>query len=178
MKHSLICALGLTLMLGLNGCGGDSNGGSADSTVTRIDVETPILNVGQSTVVKTRFSFSANDVFDDGEIVAVVLRLPAGLAFRDSSAELDLVGGPDDPVGALLANCNTGESFLVFNLDANDLVFARNPNGNADAELKLTADALAATQPGSAILARADALAAFQCGLAFDAEASAPVEVR
>lgn len=163
----------------VSGCGSDNDdsSGPLDVQVVDVGIEQSVLIVGEASVIDVEFSFDAGQVFDDGRTVDVLVLLPAGVAFREGSSEIDVVGGDDDDVGAQVLSCpTTGETYLLFSLDENDLDVAENPDGNADARLTLTVDAVAPTV--TSIGARADEVAIFACGGPFVADAAVALQIQ
>ena len=110
--------------------------------------------------------------------VVVVVRLPPELEYRDDTSEIDGSAG-DDKVGAQVTHCaDTGETFLVYDLDRFDLDEARNPSGDADARLTLTIDGVLPTS-STEIGARAEENGvSFSCGGVFLPDESIVVDVR
>lgn len=142
-----------------------------DTEVEDIFTDDNNLRVGEATVVRTRFSFDNEDVFGDDESVSVIVRLPSELRFRLATAEIQEVGSDDNEVGAQVFNCPTGEQYLLFELDDNDLSGAEDPSGDADAELSLTVDAVSPALSGAVISALASRNSfGFNCGDVFESE--------
>ena len=178
MNYKLFLSISL-LALATISCGGgdDFPFFDNDTEVKDISVDDRSLNIGQGTVVRTKFSFDENDVFSDDDNVSVVIRLPEQLKFRLNTAEIQ-ESGEDEEVGAQVFNCPTGEQYLLFDLDENDLSGAEDPSGDADAELTLTVDAFSLSLSGVVIEATASSNGPdFACGEAFESEESEVVVI-
>ena len=177
-KYFTAAVVAAFLCFGFSACGGDGDddNGVGTARVVNLFLDDAIIGVGQGTVVHTEFSFDADEVFDDGGNVRVVLRLPAQLAFRSGTGEIQAPG--DEDVGAQIFGCGAGaESFVLFDLDADDLDVAENPSGDADAEVTVIVDGLSAVS-GGVIEAKASALQpAFACGQAFLSDQSTLITV-
>ncbi len=169
----LLCATAL-LLSGCSGSDDDNSGISARVIDLLLDDDT--IRVGEGSVLRSYFSFSSDRVFDDGANVVVVVRLPNGVTFRDGSAEIQRPLD-DDSVGAQITNCPTGEQFLLFDLDSNDLDAAENPSGDADAELSLTVDGVAETTAVDIQVIARENTVNFQCGAPFAADRAVSIVV-
>ena len=157
--------------LALASCGDSDdifdNDDSAEVEDLRLDDST--LSLGEATVLRTEFSYSSDGLFNDGERAVVVIRLPQEVRFREGSSEIQRPID-DNSTGAQVVDCDSGEQYLLFDLDDNDLARAENPSGDADAELSLTVDSVAA---GSQVIISARARensVFFQCGQPFDSD--------
>ena len=159
----------LAVLFIFTGCSSSDDDESVSAVVTNFEVNDSTLSVGEGSVASVEFSFSSNAVFDDDKNLVITLRLPSSLRLREGTSEID--GVRDESVGAQITNCPaTGEQFLVFDLDRFDLEEASNPNGDADARLTLTVDAIQA-QEIAIVGARADGdIPIFACGLQFPVE--------
>jgi len=168
IKLTLFCIALLGLFAGCSGSDDENSGLAAQ--VTSLELNDNLIFVGDGTVLETAFSFSSSLVFDDNVNVEVVVRIPEGAEFRGGTAEIQ-VPAADNDVGAQIFNCtDTGEQFLVFDLDENELLLAENPSGDADAELTLTIDAISAGTDLPIQAAASSSGVRFTCGepLAFD----------
>jgi hypothetical protein len=152
------------------GCGSGNDpifGGGEATNVDEIQAEDGVIGVGEGTVVRFDFSFDTNEVLSDDGDVQLVVRLPRGLRFRPDSAEIDGFGSDDKSVGAQVLECrDSGESYLLFNMDRFDLRNAQSP-GNSDARLTLTVDG---TKRSSSLVVEAkadDNRVAYGCDLTF-----------
>jgi hypothetical protein len=141
-----------------------------------VSLDESVLTVGASTVAGVKFTFSSDDVFDDDRNVVVSVRLPDELAYRIGTAEIKQPID-DREVEPAIETCGDGTSFLIFDLDEDDLAAAENPDGDADAELRFTVDAVA-IGTGDSVLASAhnDAIIA-GCDAPFIGERAAAVTV-
>jgi hypothetical protein len=170
MKTFLRLFLLLALIVCSVSCGKNSVfGNGRNSNVVEIGSDDGVIRVGESTVIRVDFEYSFNEVFDDGENVIVLVRLGAELRLREGTSEIQGNFG-DESVGAQVTNCDTGEQYLLFDLDDNDLSGAEDPFGEGDAELSFTVDAVV-ENPNAVI----DALATnnsvfFECGGTFRGE--------
>ena len=178
MKQSLSFLLALTLAASGIGCSGsDDDDDFGGGGVTRVRADDRQLSVGEGTVLAVDFEFDRDDVFIDDDNVTVALRLPPELRYRDDTSEIDGVS-TDDGVGARVTFCqDTGETFLEYDLDRFDLDDAKNPDGDADARLTLTVDAVAA---GSSVEIEAIADSngvAYSCGGRFLSDESEFVSI-
>ena len=174
MKQSAMLFVCLFISLCSWGCGGgdDEDFFFDDAGVDDIDVDDSTIHAGGSTIVRVNFSYSASDVFENNERIVVVVRLPPELRYREGTAEIQTTFGSDDEVDPQGGICSdSGETFLVFDLDDRDLSDAENPGGDADAQLSLTVDALV---PGGNVVIDATARersVAFSCGQSFFSDA-------
>ena len=125
----------------------------------------------------SKFSFSSDDVFNDNNIVSVVLQIPKELSFRLGTGEIQSRIGKDNEVGAVITNCPNGEQYLLFELDDNDLSGASNPSGDADAELTVTVDSNNTSQAAviQAFASRDSAF--FACDQPFEGEDSEVIRI-
>lgn len=169
------------IVLSLAACGGsdgdDSGPGLGTAGVVSLELDDNLIEVGDGTVLRVGFSFSSSRVFDDNENVEVVVRVPEEASFRLGTAEIQ-VPASDNAVGAQITNCvATGEQFLLFDLDENDLALAENPSGDADAELSLTIDGDQAGESLSVQAAASSEGVPFSCGAPFPAQAEVTLSV-
>lgn len=132
----------IALIVGITGCGSDNdNESDGGAEVKILSIEQDILRVGTASVVSVEFSFSSDDVFDDNRDVDVVVHLPSTLNYRLGSGDLKRPID-DNSVDPSITVCANGDSYLSFNLGGSELFDATNPDGDADAELRLTVDAV------------------------------------
>lgn len=145
LRQSLRFTLMSIIALGLVGCGGDDDDDDdftgENAEVVELGAEDTSLRVGDATVVRTDITFSDDEVFNDNRSVVVVVKLPAGLRFREGTAEVQGSGG-DEQIGARVSRCSNGETFVEFEVDDDDLDFAENPDGDADGRITFTVDAV------------------------------------
>ena len=177
MLSLLIGACMLMTSVTLTACNSDNDNSGISARIVEFFLDDNTIAIGESTVLRTRFTFSADRVFDDGEHVMIVIRLPQEVGFRVGSAELQRPISDRD-VGAQITNCpDTGEQFLLFDLDDNDLLTVTNPDGEADAELSLTVDALTAT-PSTIIQGIAqNNTVLFSCGAPFISDRDLAIQI-
>lgn len=177
MKALTIAGLGLVSALSLSACGTESDT-EADARVVDIFLEDSTIDVGDATVVRVDFRFDSSAVLDDGDNVRLVVRLPEGIQFRDGTAELVTLFG-DDRIGAQVTNCSlSGESYLLFDMDEFDLDDVADIDGEADARLKLTIDAVARTGVEAIGATANNSQVPFSCGDFFVAEEATAVEAK
>lgn len=131
--------------LGVAGCGGDGNDDDDDfgevAAVVDVGVDDGNIRVGDATISRVGFTFSPDEVFNDRRTVVIVVAVGPGLRYREGTAEIQGDGG-DEQIGARVSRCGDGTSFLEFEVDDDDLDFADDPGGDADAELTFTLDAV------------------------------------
>lgn len=159
------------------GCSSNNDdGGSA--FVNELGIEQSSLVLGQESVLTVKFSFSADDVFENEEEVGISVRLPSQLAFKDGSAEIKRIIDDHGVSPAGIASCSDSSSFVSFSFSRSDLIDANNPGGNADAELRFTVTAKS-RGTGSQVLALAkENGAAVNCTTDFDSQAALVVTVQ
>ena len=158
-------------LFSFGGCGSEGDDDNFESPeITDMDLEEEAIRPLEGTVLAVEFSFDRSNVFDDNDEVAVVVRLPNGIIYREGTAEIDEDSGGDNGVNPETTLCSDGTAFVRFNFDENDLSGAEDPDGDGDARLTLTIDALRVL--GSAVIeARADENSApFGCNGSFLAE--------
>lgn len=153
------------------GCGSGNDpifGGGGATNVDEIQAEDGVIGVGEGSVVRFDFSFDSSQVLSNDGNVQLVVRLPRGLRFRVDSAEIDGFGSDDKSVGAQVLECReTGESYLLFDMDRFDLRNAQSPGSGSDARLTLTVDG---TKQSSTLVVEAKAdndRVAFGCDQTF-----------
>lgn len=137
--QSMIIATMFLLFSGINGCDGGDGDGSA--VVNEIAVDSTVLPLGTGGVLTVLFSFSAHDVFNDNRDIGLVVHLPRSLMYRNGTAEIKRPID-DNSVSPVVTVCAGGDSYLTFELGSNNLIDASNPDGDPDAELRLTFDAI------------------------------------
>ncbi len=144
---SRIIVSSVVVASGVVGCAEDDDlYGEGTTEVVEISAEDSTIPEGGATILKVNFSYDQNAVFyDDGE-VTLVIKLPRQLTYRDNSAEIDGPGSRDKDEDPIIKRCSNGESFLAFTFNENDLDDAQPPTDGADAQLKLTVDAVVSGQ--------------------------------
>ena len=169
----LVALMGLVMA---PGCGSDSNSSTVTARILSFLFEQDTIAVGESTVVRSQFSFDAGNVFSDDQPVYLLFRLPPQVAFRTGSAE---VQRPvvDDKVNPQIDLCPNGDFFLSFRLDEDDLAAASNPSGDADAELAFTIDALEEATGVVIEAAARDANTPFICDRTFVPDVAAGLRI-
>lgn len=182
MKALRCASLALFLALAMTGCGDDDDdedgGGFNDpASVVNLTIDKGILARGEQAVVTVETTFDAENIFDDGSNLVIVVRLPNGVVYVGETSEIDTIVD-DRGVGAQVTTCaGTGETFLLYDLDENDLDSAENPGGDADMRLTLTVQGAATTGPVTIDAAAEENTQFFACGQPFSAERQAAVSV-
>lgn len=181
MKDNLRKLLVLGIVLSgalLAGCGDDNDDESDGGAVTTsITLDPSVLGLADATIAAVQFSFSSDDVFDDDRNVALAVLLPSSLRYRNGSSEIQRPID-DRNVEPQVTFCADGSTLLVYDLDEDDLFDAENPGGNADAELRFTADAQAMAGTFSMSTVAANDSLPVACGLSFPTQQSAVFTVR
>jgi len=165
----------LCLSSGCGSSGSDDNDDDFfnDAEVTDVVVRDPVIREGDGTVVAVEFAFDPDRVFNDGDNIKVVVKLPPGVVYRDGTAEIDGLDDNDDKVGPQFASCpDTDELFLLFDLDEFDLDEATNPPGDGDAVVTLTIDGVANTDFATIDASAGNNLPPFSCGNFFGQESA------
>lgn len=140
-----VAAMAVTALT-LAGCGGGNDDDDDEffgesAAVVDIGVDDGNIRVGDSTITRVGITFSDDEVFNDRRSVVVVAAVGPGLRFREGTAEVQGNAG-DEQIGTRVSRCPDGTSFLEFEVDDDDLSFADNPSGDADAEITFTLDAV------------------------------------
>ena len=124
------------IIISYSACGDDNDGfdnPGSPAQVVSMRISENDLRLGSGEVLTVDFSFSAGDVFDDGDNIVLVVELPPALDFRRDTAELEGALG-DNRVQPKVTLCPTSKKkYLEFDFNDDDLAFASNPNGDADA---------------------------------------------
>ena len=164
----------ITVCSALSACGGSSDSDTSAS-ITTLSAGPSVLRVGEGSVLKVGLSFSAGDTFLDNDRVNIVVRLPAGLAFDEGSAEIDRPIDDENLAPTSINPCPDGSSFLSFSLNQQDLLLATNPTGNTDAEITMQINETSAL--GSVIVAAAAGVngVAFSCSSQFSGDQTAAI---
>ena len=129
--------------LSASGCGGGGGGNDLPgqpALVTQMQLKDSQLHVGDGTVLFTDIAYNTDDVFNFGNNVVLVVRLPSGVSYRNKTAELDGGKAGDTTLFPRVTQCLSGTSFLEFNLNADVLSLGVSPNGDSDSRVKLTID--------------------------------------
>ncbi len=177
MKNSLaLQTLGVGLLF-LTACGSDSEDFFGDTQVETLSVNDSTIQLGEGTVLAVEFSFDENRVLSGGKNVRLVVKLPAELRYRDETAEIE-EDFSDRKIGAQVTRCAaTGESYLLFDMDDNDLENASTPGNGADAKLKLTIDGISRAQFTVVAAQAREATPLFACGENFISDEQIAVSV-
>ncbi|MFN8391223.1 MAG: hypothetical protein U0136_13105 [Bdellovibrionota bacterium] len=176
MKRGLtFCVVGMGMFL--SACGGGGGGGSESSNVTDVFFDDSVIGVGQGTVAHVKFSFDSDHVFHDNKNVRVVVHLPPQIQLRANTGEVQAVP-TDESIGAQVFSCGAqAETFLLFDLDGNDLDTAVNPGGDADAELTFTVDGVSPVSGAIVSATASNEQPPFACGQQFLADKDAAITV-
>ena len=127
-------------------CGSNDDGDSNHSSrVISLNADTNPVTAANGSIVSVDFSFSSDEVFDDGQNVVVVVHIPQELTFREGTSEVDSNTGEDRDVGPQGFNCGALGTYFLFDLDSDDLALANNPSGDADGRLNFTVDTVSAS---------------------------------
>lgn len=160
----------------MTSCGGGDGGDSVE--VTQISVDRSFLTVGDRSVINVEFSFSSDDVFNHDRTAYVVVKLPREVSFQLGSAEIQRPFD-DNRVSPQINTCSDGTTYLSFAFDDRDLIDARNPGGDGDAQVNFT---VRANSRGSGVIISGEASEspiATRCGTSLsDEQAIAAVDVR
>ncbi len=163
------------LTLSLASCG-DSDGDS-NSRVVNAELSDNVIQVGESSVFRMGLEYSGRSgLFNNPDDISLVVLVPAGLSYKNGTAEIQR-SIEDKGVDPVVTNCATGEQYLDFRLDGDDLVQGSDPSGSADVEVSLTIEA---TSPvGIAILqATADRnQPLFSCGSLFAGDVEESIQI-
>ena len=166
----------LFCLTAMSGCDTSSNSDAFDAEVTKLEVDKNVIDLGDGTVVTAGFTFDTDSVFRDGENVIMVVQLPAGLSYRHGTAEIDDEIGDQD-IDPEVIECPSGESYLSFNMNDNDLDDLNDPSGEAIGNLMFTVDGNAVGP--WLIQARARQEVVFYgCNQAFNSDASVYLTVQ
>lgn len=145
-RTSLMTFLALISSASLIACGSNDDGDSTHSSrVVSLNADRNPVTAAEGSIVSVDFSFSSDEVFDDGQNVVVVVHIPQELTFREGTSEVDSSTGEDRDVGPQGFNCGALGTYFLFDLDSDDLALADNPSGDADGRLKFTVDTVSAT---------------------------------
>ena len=123
----------------LSGCGSQNeDSGSLNAEVVKMTLKDNLIRTGEKTVMAVDFTFSANALSSEGEHVIVAVKLPPEVRYEEGTSEIDGIFA-DRKVSPQYKGCaQTGELFLIFDLDWSDLIGASNPDGDGDARLTMT----------------------------------------
>ena len=166
-----LCALIFTA------CGSDSD--DVRARVINSSLSERVLQVGQGTVLTLGLEYenSIQLPFESSEDISLVVKIPAGLTYREGTAEIQRVVD-DKGVNPRIENCLlNGEQFLYFRLDGDDLDQGRDPSGSADVEITLTLDAVAARGIGVIEAAADRDTPLFDCGSFFASDIEESIQV-
>jgi len=166
----------LLLILILSACGGNDD---VNARVVYLSLDDRTISVGESSVVSLGLEYngSKNGPFDSADDISLVVRLPAGTKFREGTAEIQR-SFEDKGITPNITNCIvSGEEYLNFRLDGDDLISGTNPSGSSEAEVTLTLDAIRPFDVG-VIQAKADRdELVFACGAYFSSDAEDSIQV-
>lgn len=144
------------IMFLLCSCGSSDDDNGTGAEVTDLAVGSTSLQLGEQTVVAVKFTYSADDIFDNGENVVVVVKLPNGVSLVEGTSEVDSIFGDEEVTPSVNVCKQTGESFVIYDLDESDLDLASNPDGDADAKLNFTIRGVRTTDGEVLLEARAE----------------------
>jgi hypothetical protein len=111
------------------------------------------MEIGEPAIFQIDFDYNSSDVFDDGDTVSLVVKVPAQLEYLRNSARLNQWGSDDLLTTPYVRKCLDGTTYLAFVFDDNDLDDGQS-DGNSDAQLSVT---LVANRPGQEVTVEATA---------------------
>jgi hypothetical protein len=146
-RYPVIFSLAL-VVLSTSGCADDNN-----TEVTDIYTANSTMEVEEPAIFQIEFDYNSEKVFNDGDTVSLVVKIPAQLSYLRNSAELNQWGGDDMMATPFVRTCLDGTTYLAFVFDDNDLDDSQSSN-DSDAELSIT---LVAKRQGTEIPVEATA---------------------
>lgn len=146
-RYPVIFSLAL-IVLSSSGCADDNN-----TEVTDIYTANSTMEVEEPAIFQIDFDYNSDNVFNDGDTVNLVVKVPAQLSYLRNSAKLNQWGSNDLSATPYVRKCLDGTTYLAFVFDDNDLDNGQSSN-NSDAELSLT---LVGQRPGTEIAVEATA---------------------
>lgn len=120
------------LALAVSGCADNQ-----DTKVTDISTSNSAIELQEPAIFEIGFDYNSDDVFNHGDTVNLVVKVPPQLSYLKNSAQLNQWGGSDFNVTPYSRTCSDGTTYLAFVFDDNDLDNAHSSN-NSDAELSVT----------------------------------------
>ena len=176
MRLNFLSSIFLVSALSLNSC--DSSSSNTNSRIVDSSLSDRAIQVGQSSVLSLGLTYNqANLPFSGSHDVSLIVRLPSTVRFREGTAEIQRIIS-DKVVTPIITNCtSSGEQFLDFRLDGDDLSNAKDPSGLADVEIRLTIDAVKSSgiQVIEAIADKDTPL--FSCGESFPNDIEESIQV-
>lgn len=179
----------LTILLSILsvGCGGGSDSPNTsepsaneprDARVTVIKVEKATFSVGDSSLVSVDVTYAVSKVEENGERVALVLKLPVGLTYAIDSSGIRTSTSSANTV-PVKTSCADGSSFLAYELGAIELNDSQDPDGieDADFELIFVADGVSPTGITVITAGAADNSLSYSCDGGYKEEASVGLNV-
>ena len=165
------------IALSTTGCTDNTDtNGNGNTEIISISSSLDQIAVGEGAIFYFDFDFDENEVYFDGGVVNIVVRVPPELSYLLYSAEIDENGSNDNSVNPYVLTCGDGSSYLAFSLDDNDLDEAYSPD-DSEAQLKLT---LTGRRKGTFALVQAvatDTAFTFGCNQPFTADSALSVVV-
>lgn len=158
--------------LAMIACAEDQN-----TEVTEVYTANSTIELLEPAIFEINFDYNYNDVFDDGDTVSLVVKVPPQLEYLKNSAELNEWGSNDQYVNPFARKCADGTTYLAFVFDDNDLDNAYSPD-NADAQLSIT---LVGVRRGQEVTVEATASSdnvPYGCREDFTADDSETIEVQ
>jgi hypothetical protein len=165
------------LLLFLVSCGDDLD--SVNARVVNSSLSERVLRVNQSAILTLGLEYENSDglIFDRSSDISLVVKIPAGLIYREGTAEIQRLID-DKKITPTIVSCNSsGEQFLNFRLDSDDLDEGRDPSGSADVEIKLTLDAIAVTGVSLVEAVADEDTPLFSCGSFFANDVQETIQV-
>lgn len=175
MKKIAALTLIVVSSLTLISCG--DNDGNGNSRVVNAELNQNTIKVGESSVFRMGLEYSGTrKPFKNPPDISLIVLVPPGLSYRNGTAEIQR-SVKDIRVNPVVTNCETGEQYLDFRLDGDDLVQGSKPSKNADVEVSLTIDGI---QPVGIVNLQAKAdrnLPLFSCGSKFSSDVEESIQV-
>lgn len=149
-----------------------------DARVTAMSMEKPIFGVGSSSLVSVDVTYALTRVRENGERVALVVKLPAGLAYAIDSSGIRTSTSSANAVPVSLP-CSDGSSFLAYDLGGTELNNSQDPDGREDADFELifVVDGISTAGVTVITAGASDNSLSYSCDKGYEEEASTGVTV-
>lgn len=149
-----------------------------DARVTGVALENAVLATGDSTLVKVDVTYGESRVEQNGERVAVVVKLPPGVQYAIDSSGIRTDDSSSDATATTTA-CADGSSFIAYDFGKAELDSATDPDGREDADFELIFVVDGTGLSGDAVIsaAAADNTLSFSCDSNFNEEVATGVTV-
>lgn len=190
----------LTAMILCTGCGGGGGGNDEvatdtssidesgnttpppneprDARVIAINLVSPVIATGDSTLVNIDVTYGESRVEQNGERVAVVVKLPPGTQYAIDSSGIRSGDSSSNAVANVTA-CADGSSFVAYDFGIVELDTATDPDGREDADFELifVVDGTGPTGDTVIAVAAADNTLGFSCDSNFQEEVATGIRV-